>query len=352
MLSGETGSVKVSPSFLPSFLPYFITLHHSFHYSDPGAKFPPARDRYHLYVAYACPWAHRTLIVRALKGLQDTISFTVLHPTWQRTRPNDPNDTHCGWAFAKDKDQHKDEPNQPFFTNTLGFGTFPAVLDGCEPDPFFSATYLRDIYEACGDSTGTRSVPILFDKKTNTIVSNESSEIIRMLNSEFNQFATNPKLDLYPPKHRQEIDEINEWIYHGINNGVYKCGFSKTQEAYNTAIASLTDAFDRATTLLTHRRYLAGDDDDNPTEADVRLFVTLLRFDEVYTVYFKTNTRSVASTPALLNYCRRIYKLPGVKQTCNMQQIKAHYFTSHPILNNYSIIPKGPDFERLLMQEP
>ena len=168
-----------------------------------------------------------------------------------------------------------------------------------------------------------------------------------MLSSEFNDFAKNPELDIYPEKLRDEIDKVNDWVYPTINNGVYRCGFAQSQQAYDKAIAELTEAFDRVEDILSNQRYIAG---DTFTEADIRLFVTLLRFDEVYVVYFKTNTRSVANSPAILEYCREIYQMPGVKETVNMEQIKAHYYCSHPTLNLYSIIPKGPDFMKLLEQ--
>ena len=178
-------------------------------------------------------------------------------------------------------------------------------------------------------------MPILFDKKLNTIVSNESAEIIRMLNSEllnseFNYLATKHGLNLYPEEMREGIEAVNAWIYPSINNGVYRCGFATSQEAYDKAIDDLTNAFDKVESILQKQRYIAG---DTLTEADIRLFVTLLPFDEVYVVYFKTNTRSVANSPAILNYCREIYQMEGVKETVNMEQIKAHYFCSHPTLN-------------------
>lgn len=169
-----------------------------------------------------------------------------------------------------------------------------------------------------------------------------------MLNSEFNDFAKNPDLDIYPKELHNKIGAVNAWIYPNINNGVYRCGFAKSQTAYDKAISDLTEAFDKIDETLQKQRYIAG---DIFTEADIRLFVTLLRFDEVYVVYFKTNTRSVEKTSAILNYCREIYQMPGVKGTCNMKQIKSHYFCSHPDLNYYSIIPKGSDFIKLL-EEP
>jgi putative glutathione S-transferase len=174
------------------------------------------------------------------------------------------------------------------------------------------------------------------------------SEIIRMLNTEFNAFARNPDIDTYPEDMRDAIDKVNEWVYPTINNGVYRCGFAKTQPAYDTAITELTESFDRIDQILQKNRFIAG---DRFTEADIRLFVTLVRFDEVYAVYFKTNTRSCINTPSILNYLREVYQMPGVKDTVNMEQIKAHYYCSHPILNHYSIIPRGSNFVGLL-EEP
>ena len=322
------------------------TLATFFYCADPESEFPAESGRYHLYVAYACPWAHRTLVTRALKGLQDTISVTVVHPIWQRTRPVNPNDAHAGWMLG----QHVDDTQPASWTNKDGNGgPFLVSYPGNEPDPFHdNIKSIRDLYELANDSDGKYTVPVLWDKKKNTIVSNESSEIIRMLNSEFNAFATNPDLDLYPDSDmRKEIDAVNDWVYPSINNGVYRCGFATSQQAYDVAIAELTDSFDRIDSILQRQRYIAG---NAFTEADVRLFVTLLRFDEVYVVYFKTNTRSVAHTDSILNYCREIYQMPGVKETVNMEQIKLHYYASHPILNHYSIIPKGPDFVKLLEQ--
>lgn len=315
---------------------------HSITFTEDDSVFKPEKDRYHLYVAAACPWAHRTLMVRALKGLGDCISVTAVHPTWKKTRPNDANDSHNGWFFA----DPKGEP----LRNTLGLGgPFPAHFDGCEPDPIHGFKYVRDIYEYVGDTTGTRSVPILWDKKTDTIVSNESSEIIRMLSSEFNEFATNNvELDLYAPEDRAAIDAVNDWVYPTINNGVYRCGFAKSQQAYDIAIDELTKSFDRIDTILQRQKFIAG---DHLTEADIRLFATLFRFDEIYVVYFKTNTRSVATTPAMMDYCRRIYNMPGIAETCNMEQIKFHYYTSHPSLNQWSIIPRGSNFVSLLKEE-
>mmetsp|Transcript_29766 Transcript_29766/g.66813 ORF Transcript_29766/g.66813 Transcript_29766/m.66813 type:complete len:388 (+) Transcript_29766:33-1196(+) len=307
---------------------------------EPQAKHRAESGRYHLYVAYACPWAHRALITRSLKGLEDCISVTVVMPTWRRTKPDDPDDAHTGWVFSD-----PDGEPQP---NAVGLGgPFPSSHPGNEPDPVFGAATMREVYEKCNDQAGKYSVPVLFDMKLNTIVNNESSEIIKMLNSEFNNFAKHPDVDLNPDALQDEMARVDEWIYPTINNGVYRCGFAKSQEAYDEAIDELTDSFDRLEALLGERRFLCG---DKFTLSDVRLFVTLLRFDPVYIVYFKTDTRSVAHSPNILNYCREVYQMPGVKQTVDMKQIKSHYFTSHPDLNKYSIIPRGSDFEALLSE--
>lgn len=308
--------------------------------SEEDAQFPPETDRYHLFVSYACPWAHRALIVRALKGLEDVISVTVVHPTWQHTKPGEDDHGHTGWVFGSPE-------GEPFPNSEGRGGPFDPSLPETEPDPIYNSFSIRELYERAGDTSGKYSVPVLWDKKLGTIVSNESSEIIRMFNYEFNDFCKNPELDLYPEEDRQMIDSVNKWVYPTINNGVYRCGFATSQQAYDKAIDELTESFDRIEQILQTQKYIAG---DKLTEADIRLFVTLVRFDPVYIVYFKCNTRSVAGSPAILNYCRRVYQTPGVADTVNMRHIKQHYFTSHPNLNHFSIIPRGTDFEALLKQ--
>ena len=233
--------------------------------------------------------------------------------------------------------------------NTAGLGgPFPAAFPGNLPDPINNSFSVRDLYDLAGDTDGKYTVPILWDKKENTIVSNESSEILRMLNSEFNEFAKYPDLDLCPSELTEKIDDVNSWVYPSLNNGVYRCGFATSQTAYTEAIHELSAAFDRVDSILQKTPFLTG---DKFTEADVRLFVTLIRFDEVYVVYFKTNTRSVSHTPAILDYCRRIYAMPGVAETCDFDQIKAHYFCSHPSLNRFSIVPRGPNFKELIKKK-
>ena len=317
-------------------LPFSQTL------AEPGAEFPPESGRYHLFVAAACPWAHRALITRSVKGLEDAISFTVVHPTWQKTKPDDEDDKHCGWVFAAP------EGSDETFVNSIGLGgPFPAAMSGCEPNPLFDCSTVRDIYEKARDTEGKYTVPILWDKQKETIVSNESSEIIQMLNRSFNKFSNNPSLDLEPADLKKEMASVDSWIYDTLNNGVYRCGFASTQKAYDTAITELTDSFDRIDRILQKQRFIAG---DKLTLSDIRLIPTLLRFDEVYAVYFKCNTRSVRYTAAVLDYCREMYQMAGVRETTNMDQIKLHYYTSHPHLNKFSVVPRGTDFLKLLEQ--
>jgi putative glutathione S-transferase len=204
-------------------------------------------------------------------------------------------------------------PDDPPISNPAGLGSFDC--EGCIPDSLNNAKFVRDLYEMAHDTGGKCTVPVLWDKKERTIVNNESSEILRMFKSAFNAVATNPTLDLYPEEHRAEIDEMNDWIYHGINNGVYKCGFAKSQAAYDAAFKELFECLDRAEEILTKRRYLTG---DALTEADIRLFVTLIRFDVVYVVYFKTDRRAIREFPALSEYVRDLYSTPGIKESVNL----------------------------------
>ena len=311
------------------------------YYIEPGARFQPESGRYHLYASYACPGSHRALIVRALKGLQDVVSVTIVHPTWRHTNLDEPNDKHRGWIFG--------DPDGEPFSNTIGRGgPFPAAYADNEPDPIFNAYSIRNIYEQAHDTSGKYTIPLIWDKKENTIVNNESSDIAYMLNSCFNDFAKNPDLDLYTEDDEEgmeKLNEVSEWLYPLMIHGVYRCGFAKSQAAYDQAIAELTEAFDKADTILQRQRYLTG---DALTDADIRLFVTLLRYDEVYAFYFKANTRLVMLTPSLLNFCREIYQYDGVSTTCNMDHIKAHFFGSHAEWNKYSVIPRGLGFIELL----
>lgn len=200
------------------------------------------------------------------------------------------------------------------------------------------AKFVRDLYEAAKDTTGKYSVPVLWDKRENTIVNNESSDIIRMFNSSFNSIAKNPTLDLYPEGLRSSIDDVNEWVYPTINNGVYRCGFATQQGAYEAAFKELFSSLDRCEEILSKQRYVAG---NALTEADIRLFMTLIRFDEVYVVYFKTNAKFIREYPNLKGYVQDLYQTPGMRESINMQHIKTHYFTSHPKLNYYAIVPVG-----------
>ncbi|MDJ0609634.1 MAG: glutathione S-transferase family protein [Kiloniellales bacterium] len=271
-----------------------------------GGPFPAEPGRYHLYVSLACPWAHRTLIFRALKGLEEVISVSVVH--WHMAEN--------GWEFRKG-------PN--------------ATGDG-----LFGAAYLHEIYTKADPAyTGRVTVPVLWDKKTGTIVSNESAEIIRMLNCAFDAWG-DPARDFYPEALRAEIEAVNEAVYHKVNNGVYKAGFATTQEAYEEAFEALFDCLDWLEARLSGQRYLAG---GRLTEADWRMFTTLLRFDPVYVGHFKCNKRRLADYPNLWAFTRELYQMPGVAGTVDMQHIKRHYYGSHPTINPSGIVPSGPELD-------
>jgi len=271
---------------------------------DAGFKAEP--DRYHLYVSLACPWAHRTLIFRVLKGLESMISVSTVH--WYMADK--------GWTFQDG--------------------------DGVVPDNVNGAEYMYQVYTtAMADYSGRVTVPVLWDKKNKTIVSNESPEIIRMFNSAFDEVGAKDG-DYYPQALRSEIDDLNERIYEPVNNGVYKCGFATTQEAYEEAITPLFETLDWLDSRLSSQRYLTG---DTITEADWRLFTTLVRFDPVYVGHFKCNIRRIVDYPNLSGYIRDLYQQPGISATVNMQHIKDHYYASHESVNPSRVIPKGPEID-------
>ncbi|KAL4088063.1 hypothetical protein PRIC1_012493 [Phytophthora ramorum] len=300
-----------------------------------SAAFPAEKDRYHLYVSYACPWASRCLSTLYLKGLDSIVGLSVVHPLMQRTRPDDKDDTHIGWTFV-------DPATTPSFTGPTGLGSYSSK--DCIPDTVNNAHFVRDLYEKSTSDKTTYSVPLLWDKKKNTIVSNDSADIVRMFNSAFADLAPS-KLDLYPEELHAEIDEINDWIYNDVSHGVYKSGFAGTQELYDAAVDNVFAGLDRAEHILSEHRYLVG---DRFTEADLKLFPTLVRFDEVYAVHFKTNKKLIEQYPNLRNYVRDIYQLPRMAETVKMAHIKMHYYGSHTNLNPFGIVPAGPsvDFTR------
>ncbi len=285
--------------------------------SSEHPVYKPEFGRYHLYISFACPWANRCLAVINMKGLQDCIGFTAVHPTWQKTKPGDAEDTHCGWAFYDSKS------GMPL-SGPTGYGSF--ATPGCELDTINGANFIRDLYEKSNDTHHKYSVPVLWDKQTGTIVNNESSEIVRMFTSVFDEWATGSQaaLDLYPVAQRAAIDAVNDWVYPNINDGVYKCGFAKSQAAYDDAIEHLTTALHRLESVLDATRYVAG---DTFTEADLRLFMTLVRFDEVYVVYFKCNVARLVDFPNIRQYLRDVLQLPGMRQSINMEHIKTTYYT-------------------------
>ena len=269
---------------------------------NSGFKAEPGR--YHLYVSLACPWAHRTLIFLKLKGLEDMISVSVVNPYME----------NHGWTFAP--------------------------RDGVIPDPLFNAEYLHQIYtQADPHYTGRVTVPVLWDKQQATIVSNESSEIIRMFNTAFDGVGAKAG-DYYPPELAAEIDSLNEMIYPTINNGVYKAGFATTQAAYEEALVNLFSALDELESRLGYQSYLTG---NRITEADWRLFTTLVRFDAVYVGHFKCNLKRIIDYPNLWRYVRQLYQQPGIAETVDLVYTKAHYYGSHKTINPTGVIPTGPD---------
>ena len=288
----------------------FVRAESSFrNWITPDGRFTAEPNRYHLYVSHACPWAHRTMILRTLKGLEDVISVSVVHPLM----PSE------SWVFGK----------------------YPCATE----DHVNGANFLYENYlKANPKFNGLVTVPVLWDKKTETIVNNESSEIIRMLNSAFDEYAKNRSLDFYPEALREEIDLINELIYENVNNGVYRAGFATTQTAYEKAYNQLFDTLDELEERLSSQRYLVG---NQITEADWRLFTTLVRFDAVYYSHFKTNKKRLIDYPNLWGYTRDLYQVPGVAQTVNMDHIKTHYFGSHSSINPTGIVPRGPEIDFL-----
>jgi glutathionyl-hydroquinone reductase len=267
--------------------------------ADGSSGFKAESGRYHLYVSWACPWAHRTLIFRAVKGLDEAISMTAVSPLMLEN----------GWEFAA-------------------------------PEPLYGKRFLYEIYTlAKPDYTGRVTVPVLWDKEARTIVCNESAEIIRMLNREFDEFATRAAPDFYPPDLAGEIDEVNARIYDRVNNGVYKAGFATKQEVYEKAVGELFETLDEIDARLAGRRYLMG---DRLTEADWRLFTTLIRFDAVYYGHFKCNLRHAYEHPNLWRLVRELYRAPGVAETVKLDEIKRHYYGSHKTINPTGIVPVGP----------
>jgi len=276
---------------------------------DEEGQYKPEKGRYHLYLSYACPWAHRTLIVRELKELDAVVSVSFVNPIRDDK----------GWCFESENNQYIDPLN--------GF------------------SYLMEAYNIMDSKYDMRvTVPVLWDKQTKQIVNNESSDIIIMLNSRFNQY-TDSKLNLYSEELKIEIDELNQYIYSNINNGVYKCGFAANQEVYECEVANLFNALDKIELRLAGRTYLVG---DRLSLADIRLFVTLIRFDAVYFNHFKTNRQHIYEYTNLWNFVKLLYNNDQIKPTVKFDEIKDHYFKTHPSINPSGIVPVGPNIEKLL----
>ena len=271
---------------------------------DGQQGWPAAKGRYHLYVSYACPWAHRTLIVRALKGLEEMIGVSVVDPVMLEQ----------GWTFETER--------------------------GGTGDPLHGADFLWQLYARARDGyTGKVTVPVLWDRERETIVSNESAEIIRMLTQAWDGLGAKPG-DFYPAEHRAAVDAINADVYDRVNNGVYKAGFATTQSAYEEAVLPLFETLDRLEALLAKQDWLVG---ARMTEADIRLFTTLVRFDPVYVGHFKCNIRRIVDYPALEAYLERILSDPAIADTVHLDHIQTHYYASHRDLNPCGIVPVGPD---------
>lgn len=270
------------------------------------AGFKAEKDRYHLYVSLACPWAHRTLIFRMLKGLEDYISVSVVSPDMLAN----------GWTFNE--------------------------ATGSSGDDLYGFEFMYQVYtKNKTDYSGRVTVPVLWDKKNQCIVSNESSEIIRMFNSEFDHLTGNTE-NFYPADLKSEIDGINEWVYSDINNGVYRTGFATSVASYQSAFETLFAALDRVEAILAKQRYLTG---DVLTEADWRLFTTLIRFDAVYVGHFKCNKQRIEDYPNIHGYLKELYQIDGVAETVNMDHIKRHYYFSHTMINPTQIVPLGPELD-------
>lgn len=310
---------------------------------EVGGRFEPEANRYHLYVALACPWAAGTLAALKHKGLDSIVGYSVVHPTWRRTRPDIEGDEHCGWHFAN--------PGDPPVQNSNGYGSFDCD-DALIPDRVNGAKTIRDLYEMAGDTSGKYSTPVLWDRKEKTIVNNESMLILKIFDEAFcnllgSEGEDTDRPNLFPPDLQSQAEEWNELIYNAVNNGVYKCGFATSQSAYETAHSELFAALDK---LEAHfgesgHTFLMG---DTLTWLDIRLYCTLVRFDPVYVIYFKTSHKRIGSDyPNLLKFVRACYREAAIRDTTNIKHIKMHYFTSHPTLNAYGIIPvsNGPPLE-------
>ncbi|WP_338741385.1 glutathione S-transferase family protein [Haloplanus salilacus] len=269
----------------------------------PGEAFPAEAGRYHVYICRACPWAHRVAMTRALKGLDDAISLSLVQPERYDQ----------GWEFSE-----------------------------ANPDPLYGEEYLRDVYvRADPDYTGRVTVPVLWDREEETIVNNESREIMRMLDVAGDDLATRD-VDLYPEGYRDEVDQLLDDIYDPINNGVYRAGFADSQAAYDRAVGELFDALDHYDDVLSEQRYLAG---DRLTEADLAMFATLVRFDHVYHTHFKCNRRAIHEYENLWGYTKDLYTTPGIERTVNMDHITRHYYVSHGDVNPKRLVPTGPDID-------
>lgn len=279
--------------------------------ADGSTPYTVETERYHLIISYACPWACRCLTMVKLKGLDDVVGVTVVDPIFVKTRPDDDEDKHHGWAFSESDDK---------------------FVGG--------AKTVREFYENNSENANKFTVPILYDKVRNEIVNNESSEILRMFGQEMNSLANrNKDWDPFPDTLKEQIESSNEWIYPMINDGVYRAGFAQSQEAYDVAVKDVFDGLEKVEEILSKQRYNSSP--TQITEADIRLFVTLVRFDEVYHGHFKCNKKYIRDYNNITNYIRELYQITGIDETVNMYHIKHHYHGSHPTINKFGIVPLG-----------
>ena len=303
-----------------------------------GALFPPEPDRYILYISYGCPYSHRAIMLRALKGLEKIIKMCVVHPTFQYTNPANPEDKHRGFVFR--------DPESPPLSTTDGYGSISCegCINDCSVKHFKT---IREIYKGSNDENGKYSVPVLWDSKEEVIVNNDSGEIMRIFNSGFDSLAEHPEIDLFPPSLDEEIEKNDKWLSENVTDAVYKVGFAKDQATYDSCVKILFDGLESLEVKLGNSLYLNG---DKLTGSDIRLFSTLLRFDDCYFILFKCNKKKIAECSNLLNFCRFIYQIPKIKETIHLSHMKASYYTNFVSLNPNGIIPCGMGSENLWAQ--
>lgn len=306
---------------------------------SPNSLFPPSPSRYILYIAYGCPYCHRALMLLSLKGLLETISLCITHGTFQYTNPSDPKDRHRGFVFR--------DPADPPLANTDGFGSMSC--EDCVKDiSRHQFKTVRDIYKGSGDENGKYSLPVLWDSKEEVIVNNDSGDIMRILNEAFNEFAKEPKLDLFPKHLIEEIENRDKWLGENVCDIVYGVGLTKTQKDYDDHLNKLFNGLEALEKILGERRFLNG---DTMTGSDIRLFSTLVRFDDVYYVLFKCCKKRLREFENLTDFVREMYQIKEIGSTVKMGQIRSAYFMNFIVLNPFGIVPGDMGSEKLWMEQ-